>query len=172
VSPYYGVIFPEFWTGHTGRELRICGGKDAQLLALYLTTNRYTNLLGLYRLLVDDIVHETPIAPAAVAKALGVIRDADFAVFDAKSSFVWVKEMARFRLSLKPGEVLNKEDHRVRAVNKVYQALPPNPFLGRFFDKYQKTLRLEARRDSRGPIVALDHTAANKASNSRAFVTR
>ena len=59
MSSYYGVVFPEFWTGPTGRQLREHGGKDAQLLGLYLISNRHTNMLGLYRLRIDDIRHES-----------------------------------------------------------------------------------------------------------------
>jgi hypothetical protein len=150
MGSYYGVIFPEFWTGHTGRELRSSGGKDAQLMALYLATNRFTNMLGLYHLLVDDIKHETGLGYLAISRALTVVRDAAYATYDARTSFVWVKQMARFRLALKPGDALAPKDHRVLAVNRVYQALPANPFLGDFFDMNAKLLRLTKRREDVG----------------------
>jgi hypothetical protein len=151
---YYGVIFPEFWTGHTGRELR-AHGKDAQLLGLYLATNRHTNMIGLYRLLVDDIRHETGLGLKAIERGCLATAATNYAYFDAESSFVWVRQMVRFRLNLKAGGVLDAEDHRVLAVNRIYHAIDPNPFLGEFFDANQKMLRLRKRRDSTGLVVPL-----------------
>lgn len=154
MSSYYGVIFPEFWTGDTGRELRKFG-KDAQLLGLYLATNRHANMIGLYRLLVDDVKHETGLGMKAIARAFDATGRTEYAVFDAGSAYVWVRNMARFRLGLKPGEVLEAEDNKVKAVNRIYQALDANPFLGSFFDINQRTLRLKKRREGIGLVVAL-----------------
>lgn len=158
MSSYYGVIFPEFWTGTTGRQLR-AHGKDAQLLGLYLATNRHANMIGLYRLLTTDIKHETGLGPKAIARAFGATRDTEYAIFDAGMSYVWVRQMARIRLALKPGDALNPDDNRGKAVNRIYQALDPNPFLGEFFDVNRKLLGLKKRRESVGLVVDLvpDH---------------
>jgi hypothetical protein len=153
VSSYYGVIFPEFWTGRTGRELRERGGKDAQVLGLYLVSNRHANMLGLYRLLVDDVKHETGLGWKSIDRAIGAIAISEFATFDVGSSFVWVRQMARFRLGLKAGESLNADDKRVTGVNRIYQALDLNPFLGEFFDVNRSMLRLKKRREGTGLVV-------------------
>jgi len=153
VASYYGVIFPEFWTGRTGRELRERGGKDAQLLGLYLASNRHANMLGLYRLLVDDIRHETGLGVKAIERGYESAAAAGYAKFDAGSSYVWVLNMARFRLGLQIGDVLHPDDKRLPAIARIYHALDPNPFLGDFFDVNQKILRLKKRRDPIGVVV-------------------
>lgn len=154
MGSYYGVIFPEFWTGRTGRELRERGGKDAQLLGLYLASTRFANMLGLYQLFVDDVRRDTGLSLGAVARAFHVTASADFATFDAASSYVWVRHMARFRLGLKVSQALGADDNRVIAINRIYHALDANPFLGEFFDANTKILRLKKRRDPVGVVVA------------------
>ena len=150
---YYGIIFPEFWTGRTGRELRDRGGRDAQLLCLYLATNRHANMLGLYHLLVDDLKHETGLSFRAIEKGYHVANDATFASFDSVSGFVWVRQMARFRLGLKNGDCLDANDKRVIAINRIYHALDPNPFLGEFYDLNRKLLCLKKRRETEACVV-------------------
>lgn len=151
---YYGVIFPEFWTGRTGRELRE-RGKDAQLIALYLATNRHANMLGLYHLLLDDVKHETGLGWRGVARGLEAVAEVDYARFDTASSFMWVRQMVRFRLGLQPGEALDPDDNRAKGVNRIYAAIDPNPFLGDFFDANHKVLRLRKRREPVGLVVSL-----------------
>lgn len=153
MSSYYGVIFPEFWTGRTGRELRERGGKDAQVLGLYLASNRHANMLGLYRLLTEDVKHETGLGVKSLQRAYEAAAHSEFAIFDAVTSFVWVRQMARIRLGLKPGVALDPEDNKVKAVNSLYGAIDPNPFLGEFFDVNHRLLRLRKRRDSVGVVV-------------------
>lgn len=160
---YYGIIFPEFWTGTTGRALR-AAGRDAQVLALYLATNRHTNMLGLYRVLEDDIRHETGLSAKALQRGFTALHETDFAAYDAGSSFVWVLSMARIRLGLKLGAALDPGDNRTLAVNRIYHAIEGNPFLGPFFDINQKMLRLKKRRESVGVVVALGEATTGRAS--------
>jgi hypothetical protein len=159
---YYGIVFPEFWTGTTGRALR-AAGRDAQVLALYLATNRHSNMLGLYRVLADDIRHETGLSAKALHRSVTAIQETEFAVYDAGSSFVWVLSMARIRLGLKIGAALDPGDNRTLAVNRIYHAIESNPFLGSFFDVNQKLLRLKKRRESVGVVVALSETTTGRA---------
>jgi hypothetical protein len=154
VSSYYGVIFPEFWTGTTGRQLR-AHGKDAQLIGLYLATNRHANMLGLYRLGLDDVRHETGLGTKAIEKGLQAAAQTGYALFDALTEFAWVRQMARFRLGLKAGESLRDGDKRTQAVSRIYHAIEANPFLGDFYDANRKILPLGRRRDSVGLVVPL-----------------
>lgn len=153
MSSYYGVIFPEFWTGRTGRELRECGGKDAQLLALYLATNRHANMIGLYRLNIDDVRYETGLGAKALERGFASSQATRFATYDAASCHVWVFQMARFRLGLKSGEALHPDDRRVVGVNKLYHGIDGNPFLGEFFTRNHTTLRLKNGREPQGIAV-------------------
>jgi len=147
---YYGIVFPEFWTGDSGRQIREQGRCEAQLLALYLVSNRFANMIGLYRVLVDDMRRETGVSTRAIARSLDVLQEAEYAAFDAPSSYVWVRHMARFRLGLKAGEAIDPDDNRVVAINKLYHAIDPNPFLAEFFDTNRKLLALKKRRASTG----------------------
>lgn len=158
MSGYYGVIFPEFWTGTTGRQLR-AHGKDAQLIGLYLATNRHANMLGLYRLGLDDVRHETGLGTKAIEKGLQAAAQTGYALFDAVTEFTWVRQMARFRLGLKAGESLRDGDKRAQAISRIYHAIESNPFLGDFYDANRKLLPLGRRRESVGLVVSLgrDH---------------
>lgn len=153
-TSFYGVVFPEFWTGRTGRELRRRGGKDAQLLGLYLATNRHTNMLGLYRLSLEDIQHETGLKVGEIAKALTVLEAVDFARYDVASEFVWVLTMYRFRLNLQPGQALAGGDKRIVALNKLYHALDANPFLGAFYEATVDALQISKPRKAEGLAVS------------------
>lgn len=144
MASYYGVLFEEFWTGRTGREIRKCGGAHAQLLAAYLISNRHANMLGLYHLPLEDVCHETGLKRAAVRTALAAIERAGFARYDAGSEYVWVLTMFRFRLGLKPGQALPARDKRALGANRLFHRLDPNPFKAEFFAQTQPLLHLTA----------------------------
>lgn len=152
MSSYYGIVFPEFWTGQTGKAIR-AEGKDAQILALYLVTCRYASMLGLYRLLVDDVRHETGLGQRGLAKAFASLQRLGYADYDASTEHVWVREMAKFRLGLQKKSPLDTDDKRVKGAQNLYDRLVDNPFLGDFFDRYGKEIRLKRRRDC-GALVA------------------
>ncbi len=148
----YGVLFDDYWTGLSARAIRRRGGKDATILSLYLIANRHANMLGLYRLLDDDVKFEVSLGVARIRKAYGALADAEFAAHDDRSGFVWVYQMARIRLNLEPGQPLDPDDKRVLHINRIYTALDANPFLGPFFDANHRTLRLKKRREG-GSLV-------------------
>lgn len=152
MASYYGVLFPEFWTGRTGRDIRR-GGTIAQVLALYLLSCRHTNMLGLYRVSLEDMRHETGLKDKAVVAALQALEACDFARYDTASEFVWVLNMARFRLALKPGQALEPNDKRVIAVNKLYHGIEPNPFLAEFYRQTSPVLQLTKPRAAHGTVV-------------------
>jgi len=157
MASYYGVMFPEFWTGRTGRELRRRGGKDAQILAMYLASNRHANMLGLYPLAGDDVQHETGLKPKELVRAFQVADECDYARYDATTEFVWVVSMARFRLGLKLGETLTAGDKRVVGVNKLYHGIAGNPFLEAFYDYYRDVLQLSKPRAAYGTATPMGH---------------
>jgi hypothetical protein len=73
---------------------------------------------------------------------------------------VWVYEMARYQV----GGPFKSGDKRCIGIQREYLALPSNPFLGAFFDKYQKDYHLTEKRGnsegnsetpSEGPSKAL-----------------
>lgn len=153
MSSYYGVVFPEFWTGPTGKAIR-AEGKDAVILALYLMTSRYATMIGVFRLLVDDVKAETGIGLKGLIRGFNTLERLDFADYDAATQHVWVREMAKFRMHLYKKSPLDPDDLRVKGAQNFYDKLAPNPFLRPFFDRYAKEIRLKRRRD----IGALEAT--------------
>ena len=71
-----------------------------------------------------------------------------FAEYDYATEYVWVREMARIRVGLAPGEQISPGDLKHKAITKLYAAVSPNPFLGSFYQYYRNTLRLGAPRES------------------------
>lgn len=158
MSNYYGVIFSRYWTGPTGRALRERGGKNAQLLGVYLFSNDYMNMLGLYPLKLRDIRDELGLSSVAVDKVFQVMRspDLEYAFYDYATSFVWVHEMARFRLTIKDDTPLKPDDNKVTGAQRLYAGLPANPWLAPFFDRYAAALHLKTRRMGPPPDIGLD----------------
>jgi hypothetical protein len=150
---YYGVLWESFWTGRTGRDLRRVGGKDAQILAAYMVSNRHANMIGLYHISVEDMQHETGLKRREVEKALLVLEEVGFAKYDLGTEHVWVTTMARFRLGLKPGEALDANDKRVVGVRKLYHGIADNPFLADFYLQTRAALLLDKPRDPQSVVV-------------------
>lgn len=154
----YGILFDTFFTGASGRAMGRCGGKEAQVLGTYLICSGHANMLGLYHLPLPYITTDTgTLSPKAVMKAFAALAAENvlFANYDAGTNFVWVREMARFRMGLVQADAkLSAEDNRVKAANRLYEQLNPNPFLAPFYDRYHKVLHLRRRRDG-PPLVAL-----------------
>jgi hypothetical protein len=154
-SSYYGVIVPRFWNGTTGRVLRERGGRAAQLLGVYLISNDYTNMLGLYQLKLRDIEDDVGLSRSEITAAFHTMRQdsVEFAYYDYGTSYVWVREMVRFRLGLKEMEPLKRDDKKALGAQRLYSGLPVNPWLGPFYDRFHRTLHLRGRRA--GPAVDL-----------------
>lgn len=143
----YASVTPTIWTSETGREWRRLGAQF-QLLALYLITNPHASLYGLYYLPLVIIVEETGLQRAVCAKVLGTFASQDFAFYDDRTEWVFVKNMAVRQLQFVHAP--NPREPRVIGVRRFYEACPPNPFLGPFFDHYHELFHLDARRDG-GP---------------------
>jgi len=152
MSSYYGYLFPEYFTGNTGREIARRGGAHAQLLGAYLTANRSATMLGLYAAPLAVIVSDIhSLSTDQVAKAFGVLQETGFARYDSVTEVVWVVEMARIRLQLMPKQALKEDDKRVLAMQKLYDRCVPNPFLSPFHTKYRNVLRLAKKRRFEAP---------------------
>lgn len=152
----YGVLLNGFWEGETGRAIAAAGGTTAQVVAVYLMQNPDANMIGLYpaRLIVIQERIAT-ITAEGLTEALGLLGRVGFAYYDLLSEYVWVKEMAKFRLQLDRTGALHKDDKRVIGAQKLYAAARPNPFLDRFFTRYRRDLHLPKRRTFKGPSKVL-----------------
>lgn len=147
------TLSPQFWIGETGRQLRPPADrpkaeresyKDARIVATYLTNAPSSSMYGLYYVTARTIAEETGLYEGEVRAAMVLLDSLDYARYDQRTEFVWVVQMAWHQLNcpLKPG------DRRVANVNTWYRALPKNPWLGPFFDRYKDACLLEERRDT------------------------
>ncbi len=139
----FTTVKPTYWNGETGREIRDRGGKDAQLLGLYLLTNPHVNMIGLYYLPRVTIGRELALSEPDLTRAWTVLEDLRYAHYDATTSMVWVVEMAHHQI----GHSLRGTDRKTPTIERMYVECPLNPFLGPFFDRYHDAFRLAARRD-------------------------
>lgn len=142
----FGSLPSLFWEGDLGRAIQ-AHGKDAVILSNYLRANRHATMIGLYRVRLDQILYEHPVleSVAVIRTAFQALHHVLFAEYDEPTAFVWVLEMARERLALSPGAVLDPEDKRRKGAQRLYDLLAPSPFVEPFFDRYGHALRLKRR---------------------------
>lgn len=137
----YAKMVPTFWTGKTGKALKK-KGMEAVVVAAYLVSSPHSNMLGLYFQPVLYMAHETGLGIEGATKGLTDACDAGFCSFDEESEMVWVHEMASYQIASE----LKASDKRCAGIQKDYNALPDNPFLTAFFDKYQQAFNLTRKR--------------------------
>lgn len=140
--PLFRRVAPTFWTGETGKALRK-RGPEALAVAMFLMTSPNANMLGLYVQPLAFIAYYVALPVEGVAKALKDCADVGFAEFDADSEVIWILAMAKWQI----GTQLSSGDKLCKHVQKAYDALPKNPFLGVFFDRYAAAYHLQNRRD-------------------------
>jgi hypothetical protein len=142
----FGILLNSYFDGATGMRLQQCGNKDAFILGAFLMANEWANMIGLYEISMVQLERKLPIVKtrAAMRKALDVLSDENYAHYDQRTEFVWVREMARVRLQLK-GLPLHSSDKRLLGALKLYTRLPQNPFLRAFYERYSEELRLPLR---------------------------
>ena len=142
----YSKISPQFWIGRTGKALRNAG-PEATIVALYLMTCPHANMLGLYYLPLVFVAHETGLGFEGASKGLRRAIEAGFCRYDEASEVVWVVEMARYQIA----DSLKDKDLRIKGVQNEYDALPENPYLSDFFERYGSAFRMDRRRDEITP---------------------
>jgi len=135
----YASVYPGFWTGETGKQLRELG-RNEQLLALYLVSSPLSNMIGLYYLPLPTIVHETGISQQGVAKGLQRLSELQFAHYDQKAEHIWVPEMARYQLA----PALQEGDNKVKGVERELQNYIKSPFAPAFIARYSEPYHLDA----------------------------
>lgn len=157
----YAKVSPQFWTGDTGREIRVAG-RDALLVACYLMTCPSANAIGLYYLPIPTLSHETGIGYGEVGEAMRVLDRVDFARYDLPSEHVWVLEMARHQIA----PSLKADDKMSVWIQKEVRRLWKVPHAAAFYFKYRNAycigtveldalFRFDPARPSEGPSKAL-----------------
>ena len=138
----YARVSPNFWTGDTGREIRLAG-LDVQVVALYLITSPHANVIGLYRLPLIYLSHETGVPLERCSNAVRTLSELCFCSYDERSEVVWVHEMASWQLG-KSGP----ETNHAKGAAEQFAAVPQNAFTGRFYEKYAGRIPLKERRSN------------------------
>jgi hypothetical protein len=138
----YSKVSPRRWTGDTGRSLR--GHLEAQVAVDYLLTCQHANMLGVYYLPIAYLSVDTGLTLEGAWKGLRRAIEVGFCSYDEATEVVWVHNMARDQV----GEQLVAKDHRVAGVQREYNSLPNNAFLGAFFDVYGALFLMTGRRSS------------------------
>jgi len=135
----YRTIYPGFWTGTTGKEIK-SKGIECQLLAMYLMTNRHAHPTGLFYMPACFITHEIGLSVLKVKKNLKFLIDFEFCEYDPSSEWIWVINMAKYQIApdLQPG------DKRIKWVEKeLVNVSKEAPELNAHFIKqYQKIYNL------------------------------
>jgi|GEM_PF-1275159 len=147
----YGKVSPQFWMGKTGKALRR-EGAAAQLVALYLITCPHANMLGLYYLPLSYIAHDTGLSLEEAERGLQGCIASGMCLYDDFSEMVWIFEMARFQVA----DELKGRDLRIKAVQGAYDALPANPFLPAFFERYAAALGMVSGRFEDGSATPFE----------------
>lgn len=146
----YGVTLDGWWEGKTGREVAAKGGKDAQILAWYLFKNPDDNMIGLYRArLVVMRERINTLTMPELLQAFAVLSICKFADYDTLSEYVWVRELAHYRLQLYKGTPA-ATDNRVKGAQALYAKAQDNPFLEAFYRRYRTDLHISKPRRFRG----------------------
>jgi len=140
----YAKALPKMWHGKTMKALR--RHPEGLIVALYLMTSPSSNMLGLFSQPLLYMAYETGLGEEGAMKGLRRCIDAGFCSYDEESEFVWVHEMASYQIAPE----LKGSDLRCKGIQKDYDALPDNPFLGAFFDRYQAAFHLTSRRAAEG----------------------
>ena len=151
----YSQVSPKFWIGETGRKLR--GDQTAQLVAMYLITAPFANMIGVYYCPVSVIVNDIygsdscrqNISPSegdskplespfeGVLRALKRLQEASFCIYDFQNEWVFVRNMARWQIAQK----LSEKDNRSKNVRRSLEELP-EAFKLLFINEYNEDFHL------------------------------
>lgn len=145
----YAKVEPKMWHGATMKALRRV--PEGVIVAMYLMTSPQSNMLGLFSQPVLYMAHETGLGLEGASKGLAHCIKVGFCSFDEESEFVWVHEMAKYQIA----NEIKASDNRSKGIQKDYDALPENPFLAAFFDRYRDAFHLTNQRGGEGPPKAL-----------------
>ena len=145
----YSKVEPKMWHGKTMKALR--KSPEGLVVALYLMTSPSSNMLGLYAQPILYMAYETGLGEEGARKGLQSCIDAGFCSYDEESEFVFVHEMACYQIAPE----LKAADLRCKGIQKDYEALPDNPFLGAFYERYADVFHLTKARGIEAPSKPL-----------------
>ena len=145
----YSKVESKMWHGKTMKALR--KSPEGLVVALYLMTSPSSNMLGLYAQPILYMAYETGLGEEGARKGLQSCIEAGFCSYDEESEFVFVHEMACYQIASE----LKAADLRCKGIQKDYEALPDNPFLGAFYERYADVFHLTKARGIEAPSKPL-----------------
>jgi len=110
----YGKVHTSFWTSDTLRGL----SDDAKLLALYLLTSPHTTMIGAFRLPDGYAFEDLGWTSEQLRNGLETLSDAGFAIYCAKSKWVWIVKFLTFNRPENPNQW--------KSAGKLAAAIPDN----------------------------------------------
>ena len=135
----YAKVAPQFWTGRTGKALKVAG-PESVIVAMYLMTSPHANMIGLYHCPVAYIAIDTGLSLEGASKGLASCIEADFCQYDDSIEYVFVVEFAKYQL----GDELDPKDKRCQGVAnelaKVPKCLLHNSFRAHYAVPYHLPL--------------------------------
>ncbi|MDQ0068297.1 hypothetical protein J2W34_000071 [Variovorax boronicumulans] len=144
----YAKAEPKMWHGETMKALRKT--REGLIVGLYLMTSPSSNMLGLFGQPILYMAYETGLGEEGARKGLQSCIEAGYCSYDDATEVVWVYEMAKYQIA----NELKASDKQCVGIQKAYDALPKNPFLGEFFDRYESAFHLTRRRSADGATQA------------------
>ncbi len=146
----YARICPSFWTGNTGRTIKLMKNRDVTLTAFYLITNTHTHMTGMYYLPIAYIMSDTGLSLEEASNAMFKLKEIGFCAYDDQLEYVWIKEMARYQIA----EELKGNDNRIKPIHKMWESVPALPFLFEFYMKYKNAYSLPAHKSFKNKCEA------------------
>lgn len=146
----YGKVSHRFWTGDTGKKIRVLG-LETRVIATYLVTCGSSNMIGLYYLPLTLVCHETGIPFEGASKGLRSLGEVGFAFYDEAEEMVFVPHMAREQI----GETLKSGDKQRFGVIGLLKENQKSRFYNDFLAIYRVPFHLEELELTQAPLKPL-----------------
>jgi hypothetical protein len=150
----YAKVAPQFWTGTTGKALKLAG-PEAVIVGMYLMTSPHANMIGLYYCPLIYIAHDTGLGLEGASKGLQSAIEAGFCTFEAETDFVFVHAFAEYQI----GTALDPKDLRVKGVVNELAKVPKGQCWQSFRARYAVPFNL--------PVPGVDNKAPSKPLRSQ-----
>ena len=135
----YAKVAPQFWTGRTGKALKVAG-PESVIVAMYLMTSPHANMIGLYHCPLPYIAFDTGLGIEGASKGLASCIEAEFCQYDEASEYVFVREFAKYQL----GDELDPKDKRCVGVSNELAKIPKSLLHNSFRAHYAVPYHLPA----------------------------
>ncbi len=145
----YAKVAPQFWTGTTGKALKLAGA-EAVIVGMYLMTSPHANMIGVYHCPVGYISIDTGLTFEGASKGLRSAIEADFCTYDEASGYVFVHEFAAYQI----GDELDPKDKRCAGVRNELAKVPKNQCWQGFRARYAEPFHLPSLTQVPSPMDA------------------